>query len=52
LQRLHEHPQAVAQNDGAFAALKISGSSHGLMALLFSTHPPLESRIAALQRLP
>ncbi|MBI3878474.1 MAG: protease HtpX [Verrucomicrobia bacterium] len=52
LQRLHDEPRAAAQGDGAFAALKISGGGGGLMALLFSTHPPLESRIAALEQLP
>jgi heat shock protein HtpX len=35
----------------ALATMKISGQSGGFMSL-FSTHPPIEVRIAALQRLP
>lgn len=34
----------------ALATMKISGQSGGFMSL-FSTHPPIEARIAALQRL-
>ena len=51
LQRLHD-PQiaaAAAQQGQSFQALKISGGSGGLMALL-STHPPLEERIARLEQ--
>ena len=32
------------------ATMKISGKSGGFM-LLFATHPPIEDRVAALQRL-
>ncbi len=35
--------------DNAFKTLQINGGSGGLLHLLFSTHPPLESRIAALE---
>ena len=34
----------------ALATMKISGRSGGLMSF-FATHPPIEDRIAALQRL-
>ena len=51
LQRIHGQPLDV-QNNGSlgFEALKISGKSGGFMAL-FSTHPPLEERIAHLESL-
>jgi len=51
LQRLYE-PRTVtaeAQRHPAFQALKISGARSG-MAMLFATHPPLEERIARLER--
>lgn len=51
LQRLHGiNDRPEAQNAPAMAALKISGSRSSKMALLFSTHPPLEERIARLER--
>ncbi|MCX7798733.1 MAG: protease HtpX [Fimbriimonadales bacterium] len=48
LQRLRAHSGAVDDAQPAFAAMKI----HGLpgWARLFSTHPPLEERIARLNR--
>jgi heat shock protein HtpX len=51
LRRLHDPAIAAAeaQHGQAFQSLKISGKSGGLMAL-FSTHPPLEERIARLQQ--
>jgi heat shock protein HtpX len=50
LQRLHDPQvaQAEAQHSQGFQSLKISGSRSGLLAL-FSTHPPLEERIARLE---
>jgi len=46
LQRAYD-PAAASQGSQAFQSLKISGQAGGLMAL-FSTHPPLEQRIARL----
>ena len=48
LQRLAEGPQGVDPRAPALASFKISGAP-GFMAL-FSTHPPLEVRIAALRQ--
>jgi heat shock protein HtpX len=50
LRRLYdpEVATAEAQRSQSFQSLKISGRPGGLMAL-FSTHPPLEVRIARLQ---
>ena len=51
LQRLQEPQvvQAEARQHPAFQALKISGPTGGL-ARLFASHPPLEERIARLER--
>lgn len=50
LQRIYD-PQLAAQSAGSgFQSLQISGKSGGFMAL-FSTHPPLEERIAHLESL-
>ena len=48
LQRLHDPAHMAA--DTGFQALKISGKAGGFLAL-FSTHPPLEERIAYLESL-
>lgn len=50
LQRMHEPALAAAEAQRAqsFQSMKISGHRGGLMAL-FSTHPPLEARIARLE---
>jgi heat shock protein HtpX len=47
LQRLQQNTQMVDTSNPSLATMKISGA-RGMLALL-STHPPLESRIAALQ---
>ena len=53
LGRLHnpEVAAAEAHQAQAFQSLKISGEAGGLMAL-FATHPPIEQRIARLDRGP
>jgi len=53
LRRVHDPQMAAvaAQHAQAFQSLKISGQAGGLMAL-FSTHPPLEHRIARLEQAP
>jgi len=48
LQRVYDRP-VPAEENRKLAAFKISSHRGGLMALL-STHPPLEERIARLQR--
>ncbi len=50
LQRIYDPQLASEGASSGFQALKISGKSGGLMALL-STHPPLEERIAYLESL-
>jgi heat shock protein HtpX len=52
LQQITANPHAQFHRDDAFQVMQISGGRGGLLAMLFSTHPPLESRIAALERLP
>jgi len=49
LKRLAANRELVDTSHAALASFKISGA-RGMMALL-STHPPLEARIAALERL-
>jgi heat shock protein HtpX len=44
--------QAGAQQQPAFQALKISGSTGSILGLLLADHPPLEERIARLEQLP
>ncbi len=50
IQRYVEAAQLEYSTQDALATMKISGSSGGVLRL-FATHPPLEERIAALQRL-
>jgi heat shock protein HtpX len=47
LERLRANKGLVDESQPQLAAMKISGGK----GLLFSSHPPLEDRIAALQRL-
>jgi heat shock protein HtpX len=48
LRRLQGTKQLVDNSEPALATLKISG---GRAMMLFSTHPPLEARIEALERM-
>jgi heat shock protein HtpX len=48
LRRLQSSMDVVDNREPALAAFKISGRPSGFLAL-FSTHPPLEARIAALE---
>ena len=43
--------QVEYSTQDALATMKISGNTGGIMHL-FATHPPIENRIAAIQRLP
>ena len=51
LKRVHEHGADNAGTQPAFASLKISGNTGGL-AGLWATHPPIEERIARLEKSP
>jgi heat shock protein HtpX len=51
LQSVLAGPHAVDERGASLQSLKISGKPAGFLAL-FATHPPLEQRIAALERLP
>lgn len=50
LESLRGSTQVRDDRAPALSAFKINGHGQGLMALLFSTHPPIEARIAALKR--
>jgi heat shock protein HtpX len=50
LQRLQANQGLVDQSQPQLATMKISGGKGKGMLALISTHPPLEERIAALQR--
>ena len=50
LQRIYDPRMAAEGGSSGFQSFKISGQSGGIMAL-FSTHPPLEERIAHLESL-
>ncbi len=49
LQKVYGQPK-VATEPASLATMKISGKQGGFLSL-FSTHPPLEQRIAALEKL-
>lgn len=52
LEALKTYYSPRLESDPKFASLKISGLHKGGLMALMSTHPPLEVRIAALQRAP
>lgn len=52
LETLKRHSELVDDRHAALATMKISSRGGGLLARLFSTHPQLEARIAALKALP
>ncbi|MBI4676913.1 MAG: protease HtpX [Elusimicrobia bacterium] len=49
LESLQDHKDAVDRSQPSLATLKIHGGARGMVALLFSSHPPIEARIAALR---
>jgi heat shock protein HtpX len=51
IDRWVQRAQVEYGTQDALATMKISGRTSGIMSL-FATHPPIEVRIAALQRLP
>jgi heat shock protein HtpX len=51
LRRLAENKGLVDNSQPQLAAMKIHGTKGGGLLALISTHPPLEARIAALERL-
>lgn len=50
LRALQKNVQNVDNEHESLAAFKINGKTGSLMARLFSTHPPLEERIARLEK--
>lgn len=50
LRALQGQTQNIDKDHESIAAFKISGKSGHFIAKLFSTHPPLEDRIAALEK--
>ncbi|MBI5630863.1 MAG: protease HtpX [Elusimicrobia bacterium] len=51
LESLKSSVQVQDNRAPALSAFKINGHGHGIVALLFSSHPPLDARIEALRRL-
>ena len=49
LESLKAHKDVVDNRQPALATFKINGGAPGLLARLFSSHPPLEKRIEALR---
>jgi heat shock protein HtpX len=52
LEQLRDGPRLRDDRAPSLSTLKIDGHGYGLMAALFSSHPPIEQRIEALRRLP
>lgn len=51
LEQLRAGPRVRDDRAPSVSAFKIDGHGHGLMQLLYASHPPLEDRIEALKRL-
>jgi heat shock protein HtpX len=51
LEALGRNSGRFDKQDAAIATMKIQGGAHGLLASLFSSHPPIPSRIQALRQL-
>jgi heat shock protein HtpX len=52
LEALQRNSARIDDRHAELAAMKINSRGTGLLAKLFSSHPPLEARIAALKALP
>lgn len=52
LRKLQHNTQMIDRSHEALQSFKISGGRHSKLAQLFASHPPLEDRIAALQKRP
>lgn len=50
LESLKDHSSRAGSRQGSLATLKIHGGAKGLIGMLYSSHPPLDARIRALQR--
>jgi len=50
LESLKKCADLVDNRQASLAALKINGHTRGILSLLFSSHPPIEARIAALRQ--
>lgn len=51
LESLARNTRRYDKQDAAIATMKIQGGAHGVLAALFSSHPPIPARIDALRRL-
>jgi heat shock protein HtpX len=51
LEALGRNTGRFDKQDGAIATMKIQGGAHGVLAALFSSHPPIPARIQALRQL-
>src|SRR5206468_352269 len=51
LETLKRYTQIEDDRAPALSTFKINGRGHGLVALLYASHPPLDARIAALRNL-
>jgi len=51
LESLARNSGRYDKQDAAIATMKIQGGAHGLLAVLYSSHPPIPARIQALRQL-